>query len=231
MLDVVVVRHGESIRNHASLLAHQGKPASLAKQLAEDSYEPGWPLTERGFDQAAATGKWIRSELGEKAEFAYVSPYYRTLQTARGLGLDTKFEQDWRLRERHWGDYDGRKIPYAVDDYLEDLQHAGEPDWRPNLPGSESIMDLVPNVRSFVRDRMMGLRRGQFVIVTHGGTMKAFEFLFTGQIGECGSSVQNASLFHYRIDEIHANGSAHGEVVTACPWVPETPHMAWQHFG
>ena len=45
MLDLIVVRHGESIRNHAALLAHQGNLEPLAKQLEHESYEPGWPLT------------------------------------------------------------------------------------------------------------------------------------------------------------------------------------------
>jgi broad specificity phosphatase PhoE len=231
MLDLIIVRHGESIRNHAALLAHQGKPESLARQLEHESYEPGWPLTRHGRDQATAAGKWIKTEVCPDLQFGFVSPYFRTLQTARGLGLSVNFEQDWRLRERHWGEYLNLTEPYTVDKYLDDLSHAGEPNWKPNLPGAESVLDLLPNVKTFVQDRLVGLRDSKVVVVTHGGAMKAMEHLITGQIGTAGKTTPNCCIVHYHLHEVHPDGSATGEVVQQCPYMPETPHMAWHHFG
>jgi broad specificity phosphatase PhoE len=231
MLDIIVVRHGESTRNHAALLAHKGDPMPLAAQLAEDSYEPGWALTEHGWDQARAAGDWIEQSLDSPPTLGYVSPYFRTLQTARGLGLDLAFEQDWRLRERHWGEYSQQKNPYTVDQYLLDLSKCGEPFWRSGLPGGESVMDLLPNVRSFVQDRLYGLREASVVIVTHGGTMRALQALLTGQPEIKPSSTPNCSLLHLCLEEVHADGTATGELKQEFPWVPQTPHLEWQHFG
>ena len=231
MLDIVVVRHGESIRNHAALLAHQGNLEPLRAQIAEDSYEPGWPLTDHGWEQARAACAWIKEEFGDCPTIGYVSPYLRTLQTAKGLGLGLSYEQDWRLRERHWGDYSQSPEPYSVEQYLEDLSHCGEPNWRSGFPGGESVLDLVPNVRSFVQDRLMGLREACIVIVTHGGTMRALQALLVGGAEIRPASTPNCSLMHLCLETIHPDGSATGDLVMEAPMLPHTPHLAWQHFG
>ncbi|HLK14547.1 MAG TPA: histidine phosphatase family protein [Fimbriimonadaceae bacterium] len=231
MLDIIVVRHGESIRNHAALLAHQGNLGPLEAQINEDSYEPGWPLTEHGWEQARAAGAWIRSEFGAASLIGYVSPYYRTLQTARGLDLGIGFQQDWRLRERHWGDYSLAGEAYPVAQYLTDLAHCGEPDWRSGYPGGESVMDLLPNVRSFVQDRLFGLVEARIVIVTHGGTMRAFQALLTGGSELRPSSTPNCVLLHLRLQEVHRDGTATGDLVYEEPCPAATPHLQWQHFG
>ncbi|MHB8635191.1 MAG: phosphoglycerate mutase family protein [Fimbriimonadaceae bacterium] len=231
MLDIIIVRHGESVRNHATLLAHQGDLEPLRAQLAEDSYEPGWPLTDQGKAQATATGEWIRAEFGQAPTIGYVSPYFRTIQTAKRLGLAIQFEQDWRLRERHWGDYTQATPPYTVEQYLADLGHCGEPNWRSGLPGGESVLDLLPNVRTFVQDRLFGLVEAHIVIVTHGGTMRALQALLSGGAEIRPASTPNCSLLHLCLDTIHSDGTASGELKQECPWLPNTPHLEWQHFG
>ena len=231
MLDIIVVRHGESVRNHAALLAHQGNIEPLRLQLEEDSYEPGWALTDQGREQARAAGAWIRSEFDDAPSIGYVSPYFRTLQTAKGLGMRLAFEQDWRLRERHWGDYSQAPEPYTVERYLADLSQCGEPNWRSGLPGGESVADLIPNVRSFVQDRLYGLVEANVVLVTHGGTMRALQALLVGGAEVRSSSTPNCSLLHLCLETVHPDGSATGELKQECPWLPQTPHLEWQHFG
>lgn len=231
MLDIIVVRHGESVRNHAALLAHQGNLDPLRAQLAEDSYEPGWPLTDQGWEQARAAGDWIRAEFGEKPSIGYVSPYFRTLQTAKGLGLPLAFEQDWRLRERYWGDYSRATPPYTVEQYLADLGRCGERDWRSGLPGGESVMDLMENVRSFVQDRLYGLVEAHVVLVTHGGTMRALQALLVDGSNIQPASTPNCSLLHLCLENVHQDGTATGELKQECPWLPHTQHLEWQHFG
>jgi phosphohistidine phosphatase SixA len=50
--------------------------------MHEEQDEAVWPLTERGHEQAALAGKWIRENIGTTFDKAYVSPYIRTHQTA-----------------------------------------------------------------------------------------------------------------------------------------------------
>jgi broad specificity phosphatase PhoE len=231
MIDLVLCRHGESIRNYASRLAHQGDFTVLREQLAEDAYEPGWPLTSRGWEQAAATGEWLRKEFPEGFDFGYVSPYNRALQTAKGLRIELEFTEDWRLRERHWGEV-STEDSYTAERYLADLGHCLEPTWKTNLRGAESLRDLIPQVRKFVQDRLFGLVRGTVLIVGHGGTLKAMQMVLSGGDNPIGEShLANASVMHYRIERLEPSGKAAGEVQQSCPWMPGSTETPWQHFG
>jgi broad specificity phosphatase PhoE len=231
MIELVLCRHGESVRNYASRLAHQGDFTLLRQQLVEDAYEPGWPLTDRGWEQAASTGAWLRQSFADGFDFAYVSPYNRTLQTAKGLGLEQEFVQDWRLRERHWGDVASAEGAYSAEQYLGDLGKCLDPEWKADLPGSEALSDLTPQVRKFVQDRLFGLVRGSVLVVGHGGTLKAMQMVLAG--GDClehDPHLANASVVHYRIERLEPSGRAAGEVQQSCPWQPG-PETPWHHFG
>lgn len=219
------------MRNHAALLAHEGNLDPLRLQLEEDSYEPGWALTELGWDQARATGEWIRQQHATGPIIGFTSPYLRTLQTAKGLGLPISYEQDWRLRERHWGDYASVESKYTVEQYLADLAQCGEPNWRSGYPGGESVLDLLPNVRSFVQDRLVGLVEAQIVVVTHGGTMRALQALLTGGNTIKPAATPNCVLLHLCLETVNPDGSAVGELVYEGPCMADAPHMEWQHFG
>lgn len=232
MLDLIVVRHGESIRNFASKLAHQGDFTLLESQLQEDDYEPGWCLTDLGHNQAETTGKWILETWNAQPDLVIASPYRRTLQTARALNLQPPIAQDWRLRERRWGDYSKAPIPYTAANYLEDLHNAGLPDWKPSFPGAESVHDLVPQVREFVIDELSKLDGRRVVLVTHGGAMKALQTVVEGSMDDPNqTAVPNSSALHFRLDSIDSNGKGNGDVDLETPWMPDGGHGHWQHFG
>lgn len=232
MLELIVVRHGESIRNYASKIAHQGDLSLLGAQLSEEDYEPGWALTDIGRTQAATSGEWLKDKSHFNPSLIIASPYLRTLQTAKSLDLGLAIEQDWRLRERRWGDYSQRGRPYTAEEYLADLRHAGEPDFRPPFPGAESVSDLIPHVRDFVVERLAKLDGGHVVLVTHGGAMKALQTVLEGNHGDpTQTAVPNASLLWFKLHAIHPDGSADGDVECFCPWLPDGGDGHWQHFG
>lgn len=232
MLELIVVRHGESIRNYASKIAHQGDLSLLQAQLSEEDYEPGWPLTDLGRSQASSTGGWIKAESVFKPDLVLVSPYRRTLQTAHWMDLGVDPEQDWRLRERRWGDFSQCEEPYTAEKYLADLRHAGEPDYRPPFPGSESVNDLIPHVRDFVTSRLSQLDGHHVVIVTHGGAMKALQAVLEGTADDPHkTSVPNCSAIWFKIKTIRPDGSAEGDVELLTPWQPDGGTEHWQHFG
>jgi len=232
ILELVVVRHGQSIRNYASKLAHEGNFSLLEQQLAQDDYEPAWSLTETGIIQANKTGDWIRKEFASEPDLILASPYRRTLQTAKALGLKRYFSQDWRLRERRWGDYDGATPPYTAKLYLDDLAHAGERDWKTGFPGGESVLDLIPQVQRFTVEKLRHMEGKTIVLVTHGGAMKALQNVLEGTIADPHqTSVPNASVLHFKIKKIREDGMATGDYELICPWKPEDGNETWQHFG
>lgn len=62
-LDLVLVRHGESVGNAAIRDAKEGRPAPPPDQQHSSRR---WLLTERGKAQAAAAGAWLRENRLEK---------------------------------------------------------------------------------------------------------------------------------------------------------------------
>lgn len=235
--ELCLVRHGESVRNHASDLAHRGDTSLLARQMVEEQDEATWPLTERGHEQAGLAGNWIRANLGIDFDEAYVSPYVRTQQTADGLGLGLHWRTEERVREREWGDYSAPGFPpYSVQNYLADLSVCSDLTWKTAFPGAESVLDMVPRVQSFLGDALEETPIGRILVVTHGGTIRAFQSLLErlwlpGALG-VDHRLSNCCIVMYRLVQVDLDrGEWIGEVRTAHPALPGAPETPWQAIG
>lgn len=99
---IILVRHGESLGN-VDESAYTRIPDSKIC------------LTEKGWKQAVKCGKDIRELIeGDQSDdwkaYFYVSPYKRTLQTLRGIGMAFEREriagvrEEPRLREQDFGE-------------------------------------------------------------------------------------------------------------------------------
>ncbi|MDR3691518.1 MAG: histidine phosphatase family protein [Fimbriimonas sp.] len=236
MLELVIVRHGESVRNHASDLAHHGDTTLLEYQLRFERDESSWDLTQRGIEQARTAGRWIRENIGPNFDLQYVSPFKRTRQTAACLelpGIDWAIDE--RLRERDWGDYSAPGMPmYSVEQYLQDLSLCGNVTWKREFPDAESVADMIPRCRSFLDDLFRRATSGQVVLVTHGGTMKSLELIIERlEIDESSRLAErhltNCSVLHYRLSEFDETDTGwKGEVRFASPTTPDVPVSDWQ---
>lgn len=236
MLELVIVRHGESVRNHASELAHHGDTTLLEYQLRFEREESAWDLTQRGIDQAKTTGTWIKQNIRKAFDLQVVSPFKRTLQTAACLNLEAQASRiDDRIREREWGDYLAPGLPrYSVTQYLEDLSHCNEVHWKGPFPGAESVEDLIPRCQAFFWDLIRDRKAGHVLLVTHGGTMKALQFAIEHlDIGHADllaeRHLSNCSVLQYHLERF-ARDDTHwqGSVRFASPVLPDEPVSEWQ---
>lgn len=219
MLELIIVRHGESIRNFATKRAHEGDFSLIERQLKEEIDEAPWPLTEDGHEQARVAGQWIAGH-GWSFDAGYVSPFKRTLETAEGLGLGLTFTVEERLRERQWGDYS--KLEYSPKQYLADLARCGSMDWHGDWPNSECINDLVPSSRELIEDLQARHPMGRIILVTHGGRMGAIENVLEGVTPA--RHFANCCVLHYRL---FGDG---GEVRIDYPAQPEFKSQDWAPF-
>jgi len=97
---IILVRHGESEGN---------ADHTLYRTIADNLVE----LTEQGSEDAKKTGIRIKQILGDRKVHMIVSPFQRTLQTARNIR--TSFESqifhtyvDSRIREQEFGNLQGQ---------------------------------------------------------------------------------------------------------------------------
>ncbi|WP_426503595.1 histidine phosphatase family protein [Dactylosporangium sp. McL0621] len=175
-----VVRHGQSVGNVRAEAAERGGLEVI--DLAERDADV--PLTDLGREQAAAVGRWIRAlPAPEAPEFAVVSPYLRTRETAAvalaGTGIPVRYDE--RLRDRELGVLDlltNRGVAARLPQEAARRQRLGKLYYRP--PGGESWSDVLLRLRSLMRDVRADHPGGRVLLVGHEAIVLLLRYLLEG---------------------------------------------------
>ncbi|CAI5493169.1 unnamed protein product [Closterium sp. Naga37s-1] len=176
---IILVRHGQS----------EGNVDEAAYTRIPDSKIA---LTKKGWEQAVERGRKLRELIEADGEddfkvYFYVSPYTRTLQTLRGVGLAFEREriagvrEEPRIREQDFGNFQDRekmrrekkvRLSYGRFFY--------------RFPGGESAADVYDRVTGFRETLRADIDVGRFqreeaaarnmnlVLVSHGLTLRVF---------------------------------------------------------
>jgi len=178
---LVVVRHGESVRNTFDV--HDG----IEKMPREIATTPDHliPLTEQGERQARNTGIGLREEFGG-FDIVFHSPWLRTTQTAKliaeALPPNTPLRRNLFLTEQHFGQLDPALWPHRLDRYeaayqLFELQREIMGRFYCRPPDGESWADVCIRTHQFLgilfRPDYAGKR---VLLVTHGVTQQSFRY-------------------------------------------------------
>lgn len=149
-LRLIVIRHGEAIHN----LSH----------LMTSSRSPGVYLTEKGIQQVLKAAHQFKDEI---IDIIYVSPVFRTLQTAQLIGRELnvpfqKFIVDDQLREQYFGEYEERT-------YFEykSLLSTFDEEFHGKAPGGESGKEVHARTVDFLHKIALDHHNETILIVTH----------------------------------------------------------------
>ncbi|MFG2831801.1 histidine phosphatase family protein [Streptomyces sp. NPDC048434] len=160
---IVLIRHGESAGNVDDTVYEREPDHALA-------------LTETGMRQAKEAGGPLREMFGDERISAYVSPYRRTHQTFRGLGLDparVRVREEPRLREQDWGNWQDRDDVRRQKAYRDAYGH-----FFYRFAQGESGADVYDRVGAFLESLWRSFEDPNHppnvLIVTHGLTMRLF---------------------------------------------------------
>lgn len=159
---LLLVRHGESEANAQGLLQGQAEFA----------------LTERGIEQARLVGVRLAREY-PTLDALYASSLGRTIETARVIGAMVGLDPilDDRLREYDMGIVSGmhhREVRARYPDLGNFWLEERPADWRP-VPGEEGGEAFHRRIRgAFAEIRARHRKDATVVIVSHGGTLRAF---------------------------------------------------------
>ena len=167
-----LVRHGQSQGNVARDAAHEA--GSL--EIDIDIRDVDVPLSELGFRQADAAGRWFAAlPKDERPEIILCSPYLRARQTAEAIckagalaGGPAKSIIDERLREREFGVFDRLTTLGIRDKYPEEAAHRaklGKFYHRP--PGGESWADVILRLRSMLNTINLHYSDRRVLVVAH----------------------------------------------------------------
>lgn len=153
--EICLVRHGETIWNQEARL-QGGQDISLS------------PL---GVLQARAVARRLQEEAWDAV---YSSDLCRAYDTARMISQTIQpplpHFVDPRLRERYYGSLEGLTIQEILQRYPE-FRHPHE---QVNIPGVEHHAQLQRRVYAAIADIIHHYRGKRVIIVSHGGTIRAF---------------------------------------------------------
>jgi len=150
-----LVRHGQSQGN----VAREAADEAGHLEIAIESRDVDVPLSDLGFEQARATGRWFADlPKDERPQVILSSPYVRARQTAKAIceagalaGGPSKPIVDERLREREFGIFDRLTTAGIRAKFPEEAEHRamlGKFYHRP--PGGESWADVILRLRSML---------------------------------------------------------------------------------
>ncbi|HVM37444.1 MAG TPA: histidine phosphatase family protein [Sphingomicrobium sp.] len=167
-----LVRHGQSQGNVARDLAD----AAGDHEIGIDVRDVDVPLSDLGFRQAEAAGRWFASlPADERPEVILSSPYIRARQTAEAIckagalvGGPGRTIIDERLREREFGIFDRLTTLGIREKHPEEAAHRsrlGKFYHRP--PGGESWADVILRLRSALNTINLHYCNRRVVVVCH----------------------------------------------------------------
>jgi broad specificity phosphatase PhoE len=167
-----LVRHGQSQGNVARDAADEAGLATIDIDMRDVDV----PLSELGFQQAEAAGRWFASlPPGERPEVILSSSYVRARQTAELIckagGLaegPARTIVDERLREREFGVFDRLTTIGIREKFPEEAAHRkrlGKFYHRP--PGGESWADVILRLRSMLNTINLHYCDRRVLVVCH----------------------------------------------------------------
>ena len=170
-----MVRHGESEANKARVFSRHSDHG----------------LTELGRRQAEAVGQRLK---GEAVRRVVTSDLRRAQETADliGAALGVPVESDARLREMHYGEWDGKTQEEIVEEDEEAWQGLIKPsaDFRP--PGGESLSEVRERVHAAYLELVAMHPDEEAVLVTHGNAI--------GMLLSALLDLSYASSWRFRLD-------------------------------
>ena len=216
-----LVRHGQSAGNVARDLAH----AAGEHRIGIDIRDVDVPLSELGYAQAEALGRWFaRGEGNGRPDVILTSPYLRARETARrfrdtgGADPDEAICMDERLREKEFGILDGLTtagIHATEPEQAEFRRLLGKFYHRP--PGGESWCDVIFRLRSLMDTVSLHYAGRDVMIVAHQVVVLCMRYIIENlseaeilAIDKAGD-VANCSITEYAHD--HAAGKDGGLVL------------------
>ena len=167
-----LVRHGQSQGNVARDAADEAGHAMIDIDIRDVDV----PLSELGFRQAEAAGRWFASlPQDERPEFILSSPYVRARQTAEAIckagalaGGPARAIIDERLREREFGVFDRLTRIGIREKFPEEAAHRQRlGKFYHRAPGGESWADVILRLRSMLNTINLHYADRRVLVVCH----------------------------------------------------------------
>lgn len=167
MKKIILIRHGESEFN--------------AKKIVQGHIDTD--LTPLGIVQARLAAEYLKQMSIERI---FSSDLRRAYKTALIIGdvLNITVEKDQRIREMHFGEWEGRSYDHIFKTSYDTFQN-----WLKNpvacpLPSQEDIKSFEKRLRSFYEE-ILDIPEKNILVVAHGGSIQGLLCV------ACGTGMEN----------------------------------------
>jgi 2,3-bisphosphoglycerate-dependent phosphoglycerate mutase len=181
---VTLMRHGETDWNAEGIVQGQRDDAHLTPSGVEHAVQVGRELKN-------AVDAVVSSDLTRARSTAEL------VATACGVAV---IGVDERLRERSFGDLEGRRLTELTPE-VTGIREGTVVDDATRAPNGESLQELLARVTGWVHDLPALAPDGRLVVVTHGGTIRALRALAGGTslLGTSWDRVANCSTWQVHL--------------------------------
>ena len=181
VLDLILVRHGESEGNVARQLSLSGDHSLYEGEFLK-RHSSLWRLTDKGRAQSRAAGSWIKQNFDINSfNRHYTSEYIRAMETA--ALLDFPKECNWFaevfLRERDWGQLDLMSQEERIKKFSHELKRRDRDRFFWSPPGGESLSDVINRVKPYFKKIIYKeIENNNNVLMSaHGNSLRALFFV------------------------------------------------------
>ncbi len=159
-----LLRHGQTEWNNLKKIQGSGD-SPLSTQGKEETDEWAETLRKYNWDRI------IASDLGRVRMTVDI--------INRKLQLPVTF--DARLREQHWGNWEGLTIPFIQEHYKEELAHRVAMGWDFSAPGGETRLAVRDRVLTALLEQAREWPGKKILVVCHQGVVKSVLYSLTNR--------------------------------------------------
>ena len=138
------------------------------------------PLSEEGKKQTNAWADTLKSLAWDRIIASDLGRVQATVEILnRRLCLPISF--DARLREQHWGDWEGLTLPFVQQNFTEDLARRVAMGWEFAAPGGETRRAVKDRVLATLLECAQKWPGQKILVVCHQGVVKSILYSFDGR--------------------------------------------------
>lgn len=138
------------------------------------------PLTEDGKKNTAAWAKTLKAYGWEQIIASDLGRVRETVAILNNeLFLPVTFDK--RLREQHWGSWEGLTIPFIQQNYKEDLARRVAMGWQFSAPGGETRDTVKDRVLSVLLETAKKWPGQKILVICHQGVVKTTLYHITNR--------------------------------------------------
>lgn len=155
--ELLLIRHGETESNKKSII--QGQTDT--------------DLNASGIKKAAETAEFLKDY---RFDQIYSSDLKRAKKTASFIAaqLDIEIKESEKIREIHFGAWEGLNLKEIADQYPGDLEAWKNDPLTNGPPGGENITQFAARINYFFNELLEEHRGEKLIVVTHGGVIKMY---------------------------------------------------------